>query len=354
MKIIHCSDIHFESKLNELPTEKKRVRREEMLSTFTKMVEYASENWVSAIIIAGDMFDVKTVSVKTKARIVSLMKEYPNIDFFILKGNHDDGFSDCPSDTDNIKFFGDEWTYFNYENVTVAGTVLTSSNSRFIADSVKLDEKRKNIVVLHGQVAGYKSNEEAEIISLPKFAEKNIDYLALGHIHSFEQGKLDNRGIYVYSGCLEGRGFDETGEKGFVLLNIDNDTITHEFIPFASRKVVVKEYEVQADKDWYTNEKIIINSLENESETSIVKVELKGEITAELNIDEENLTRKLNDKFFYAKVNNKTKLKVNLTDFANDKTLRGEFVREVLNSSLTEEQKEAVILKGLNALKGEI
>ena len=33
-------------------------------------------------------------------------------------------------------------------------------------------------------------------------------------IHKYKKEKLDNRGVYCYSGCLEGRGFDECGEKG--------------------------------------------------------------------------------------------------------------------------------------------
>ena len=51
---------------------------------------------------------------------------------------------------------------------------------------------------------------------------KNIDYLALGHIHGYKEAPLDGRGKYCYPGCLEGRGFDECGKKGFVLLNIEN------------------------------------------------------------------------------------------------------------------------------------
>ena len=37
--------------------------------------------------------------------------------------------------------------------------------------------------------------------------------------------KMDSRGIYCYPGCLEGRGFDECEQKGFVVLDIDMDTL---------------------------------------------------------------------------------------------------------------------------------
>ena len=79
---------------------------------------------------------------------------------------------------------------------------------------------------MHGQESDTDAKDKAEIINLKQLKNKNIDYLALGHIHTYKQSKLDNRGTYCYSGCLEGRGFDECGEKGFVLLNIEDVTIS--------------------------------------------------------------------------------------------------------------------------------
>lgn len=87
------------------------------------------------------------------------------------------------------------------------------------------DPTRVNIVVLHGQVAEYKPKNDAPEISLPKLTNKNIDYIALGHIHDFKIEKLDSRCSWCYSGCLEGRGFDECGKKGFVLLDIKNNKV---------------------------------------------------------------------------------------------------------------------------------
>ena len=96
---------------------------------------------------------------------------------------------------------------------------------------------------MHGQESENNIKDKAEIINLKKLKNKNIDYLALGHIHSFKKEKLDNRGEYCYSGCLEGRGFDECGDKGFVLLDIKNGKINSEFIKFAQRTL----YEVNVD-----------------------------------------------------------------------------------------------------------
>ena len=45
MKIIHCGDLHLDSKMESvLPKEKAKERKNEILMTFLKMIEYAIKN----------------------------------------------------------------------------------------------------------------------------------------------------------------------------------------------------------------------------------------------------------------------------------------------------------------------
>ena len=85
----------------------------------------------------------------------------------------------------------------------------------------------------------------------------------------------------------------------------------------------------------------------------MIKVVLKGGRKTDFDIDKEGLVKKLNDKFFFAKVYDKTELLVSIEDYAMDKSVRGEFVRAVWESNLTAEEKSKIIMCGLNALKGE-
>ena len=58
MKIIHCADLHLDSGLQtHLSREKAGMRRDELLSNFGRLAEYASENGVEIVLIAGDLFD---------------------------------------------------------------------------------------------------------------------------------------------------------------------------------------------------------------------------------------------------------------------------------------------------------
>ena len=67
MKIIHCADLHLDSQMTaNLTKEQARERKREILRTFTRMVEYASKNDVRVILIAGDLFDTRSVSAMAR------------------------------------------------------------------------------------------------------------------------------------------------------------------------------------------------------------------------------------------------------------------------------------------------
>lgn len=356
MKFIHCADLHLDSKIDGLPSDKSKIRRDEIVRTFERLADYAGANEFTAVIIAGDMFDTPRVTLKTRDRVLHAIKRNERVDFIYLSGNHDDDnflaeIEDLPT---NVKVVGNSWTTFKYGKVAISGIALSSFNSMSAYDTLNLNESDFNIVVMHGQVAGYKSNEKSEMISIPRLKDKNIDYLALGHIHTFSQGIIDARGKYAYSGCLDGRGFDELGEKGFVLLEKTDSDFNGQFVGFSSRNLYEFEYDVTDAMSWYSTAEEIEKELKAVyDKKDLIKVILKGEHKTDFYIDKDGLSARLNEYFFFAKVYDRTTLKIDLKDYETDKSVRGEFVRAVWQSDLSPEQKHRVILTGLNALKGE-
>ena len=352
MKIIHCSDLHIDSVMEGFPPEKSSIRREEIIATFERLIDYANTNDINAIIIAGDMFDKSKVSQKTVKRVVRSI-ENCTCDILYVVGNHDEEnvFSSVNM-PNNFKVFGKTWTHYLYGNVDICGAEL-SNNADFLYGTLSLDYSKINIVVMHGQVIGYKSNDNAETISIPNLKDKNIDYLALGHIHYYSENKLDNRGTYAYSGCFEGRGFDECGQKGFVLLETTDSGITKSFVPFAKRTLECVEIDVSYEKDWLTTEKDILDGLVKEySKDCLLKIVLNGERSTDFEIDINHFVSQLNLHFFFAKVYDKTSVKIE-QNVINDKSIKGEFIRLVTASDLNEEDKNRIINIGLNAIKGE-
>ena len=201
---------------------------------------------------------------------------------------------DCEEDAIAAIKGGKEWTYYRYGQVVIAGVELCAENSLSAYSSLDLSPADYNIVTLHGEW----SDGGAGGVNLLKLKNKNIDYLALGHIHTAAEKRIDERGIARYSGCLEGRGFDDCGEKGFYLLDIDGWKMRSEFIKAATRTIY--KYEVAVDgattaTQVYEKVKAAITA----EPKDMVRVELVGE----RDFDEENLAddiaEYIADKYFF-------------------------------------------------------
>lgn len=363
MRILHCADLHLDSKMEaNLSKEKAKVRKNELLQTFIRMVDYANNNDVDAIIIAGDLFDTKIVSATARNVVYDGICKYPEIEFYYLRGNHDENsfLNALEEIPDNLKIFDEKWTKYSLKNskiIKIYGAEINKENSNSIYNSLVLDNDEFNIVILHGQESEYFGKDKTEIINLTALKYKGIDYLALGHIHSYKEGSLDARGKYCYSGCIEGRGFDECGEHGFVLLDIDEEKkkLTTTFVPFAYRNVYEKEVDISGCMTSMEVIQRIENNIEEYSEKSIIKIVLTGNVDVECEKDIDFILEKIVHRFFFVKIYDKSKIIVNYDDFMLDMSLKGEFVRLIRSSAeLDEEMKSEVIRMGILALAGEM
>ncbi len=341
MKIIHCADLHLGSKIEGFPKELSEKRKTEVRNTFLRMVEFAKEEGVSIVLLAGDIFDRDKPYKKDVDFFYGVIESAPQIDFFYLCGNHD-GEGET-RELPNLKTFSTEWRYYTYGDLTIAGIELQKENARSYHSTLSLDEGGKNIVLLHGQLG--------EEINLTKLREKNIDYLALGHIHEFSSGSLDERGRYAFSGCLEGRGFDETGVKGFVLLEVERE-IKFSFQPFSRRQIFAYELDVSGLTEGFAMAKRAKATLSFDRE-DVYRLELVGEVDAEAEDFAKDVQTYLERECAFLSVKDRTKKKIDYAAYEYDTSLKGEFVRTVRESEeYTEEERAQIIAYGLKALSG--
>lgn len=367
MKLLHCADLHLDSKMTSiLDKERARERKAELLHTFQDMVSYAVQNNIFHILIAGDLFDTGNISASARKLVISEITGHPDIRFYYLRGNHDrDNFlSSMESIPDNLMLFSTEWTSYTLSNkwiehpVVLSGIELAKDNSENVYNTLVLDSENINLVTLHGQEYETGTKDKAEIIRLRELQNKGIDYLALGHVHAYKRGKLDGRGIYCYPGCLEGRGFDECGQHGFVVLDIDEkkQTISDTFVSFAKRQLYTVEVDVTGCGHSAEMAECIKKQLAEASckKTDLIKVILTGalDVSSEKNIN--YLVQHFSGDFYFVKIYDETTLKVEPADYRNDESLKGEYVRTVLSAEdITEEEKASVIRLGLQILGNE-
>ena len=373
-----------------------RERRADLLKTFMNMVRSASEGSVKAILISGDLFDSERISSNARSTVFETILTHPGILFFYLTGNHErDGFLNRLSRRpDNLLTFGPSWRTYAMRidragrphaepveegdpaggRITITGLELNEANAPVAAAGLHLSPEDFNIVMLHGQVEDYPVKGRPEIIGLNQYANRNIDYLALGHVHKYHQEVLPPNGAWCYPGCLEGRGFDECGEHGYVLLDIEDRTeIQRREVPVLTGRGLMGSgfvlngsfvsvpqrhfHEESIDITDCTSTPMILSKMEkqlNFPPDDLVKAVLTGTPDVGCEKNTVQIQNYFQAKFFVFRLVDQSRPAVDDNTYALDASLKGEFVRTVKEDpDLSDDEKAQIIRCGILALAGE-
>lgn len=357
MKFVHIADMHFDSPFVNLSDKDMLgdLRRLEQRKVFKKVIEYIQENEIEYLFISGDLYEHKYVKLSTIEYINNLFKEIPGTKIFISPGNHDpyikNSYYNKFNWSENVKIFRSQIEKVENEEIDIYGYGF---DDFYCTDSgieeLQIEDLNKiNVLVIHGTLDGA-SIEEKQYNSITRkiLQQKQFDYIALGHIH-----KRDNSTNIVYPGSTISLGFDELGEHGMIVGEIQKEDIKLEFIPLDEEKF--KEIEIDVT-DILSKEELIekINELEIQN-NEYVKVILIGKRNFEINKYE---LLKYTEKERIIKIKDYTKIAYNLEKMANENTLKGLFAKEMLakrnHPGITEEEKEVIekaVEIGLEALE---
>ena len=143
------------------------------------------------------------------------------------------------------------------------------------------------------------------------------------------------------------------GPKGFVLLHVEGNRVKQEFVPFARRMLE----EVQVDISGLTSGSRILaaaqDALRETNIENLVRLTLIGSYTPETRKDLNFLQKMLEGRFYLLKIRDESRLKFEKETYEHDISLKGEFIRLVMASDRSDEEKERIICYGIRALSGE-
>lgn len=254
---IHAADLHLDSLFKGLRHVPANIFKEIQESTFTALnhlVDEAINNNVDFVLLAGDLYDHESQSLKAQIRLRRAFERLAeqNIDVFLSYGNHDfmKGDSFDVEYPDNVHIFSEERVTcipfykngeaaaaiygFSYENRAV---YENKSSEYKIADG----EFPFHIAMLHGSVATNTEHDSYAPFLIKDLLNKGMDYWALGHIHTRQQ--LYTNPPVIYPGNIQGRHRKETGEKGCYLISLSKHNIKQTFLPLQA----IRYEEVEVD-----------------------------------------------------------------------------------------------------------
>ena len=338
VKVLHCADLHFDTPFKELSKEVSDTSKNELLEVFKKIIDLAIEENIEVLLIAGDVFDNLTVNKNTLFFISDQIKRIKNIKVFISPGNHDPynekSFYSMINWPENVYIFkGDmEFKEVKELNLIIWGAGFRNNyENETLLKSINVENNKINIMLLHGEITSFNSKNEYNPIYINDIYKSNIDYIALGHRHKFSGILKEGMTTYAYSGCPQGRGFDEEGEKGVIIGEVYKGGTNLSFLPVCKRKYITKEIDITGTNNY---DEVIFKLLSELSDEEIhknfYKIILKGELKEHFNLKESVLIEKLKNKFYYIKIINDTSIEVNLTELSRDYSIKGMFIAKII------------------------
>ncbi len=348
-----------------LPDGKKQMRRSELRLTAAKIFALCKEKQADFLIISGDIFENNRVSDNDFAAFFDGVKSIPETKVIAVCGNHDPLTLDSPflnrDLPENLHVFGTqtECIPFKDKGVCFYGKSFKDVYMHENTFAPTVDDSLINIGVLHGDIGG---SANYNPISRAFLQNCNMDYLALGHIHSYIKPERAGSTYFAYPGCPEPHGFDEIGEKGVIFAALSKNSFNYEFIPTALRICAVLPADVSAAQNSAQAAVIATDTVKGEYtrefEKNLYKIILCGNTDDGVCIDRNEVEARIAENVFFAKVSNKTSPKINIELLKKEKSLKGEFVRVMLKQisehPLDEKKITDAMHIGLRAFSSEV
>ena len=250
LKLIHGADFHLDAPFAALSPEKARQRRAEQRQLLSRLADLAEEEGADLVLLSGDLLDGGETYQETVEALSHALGQI-KAPVFIAPGNHDPyGPRSAYAGTawpDNVHIFTSvqpEGVELPELGCVVHGAAFTTpqaDRSPLMGFSAPRDG-RIHLMTLHGDVAG---QGRYGPIRPEDIAASGLTYLALGHIHACSGLQQAGETCWAYPGCPEGRGFDETGEKGVLAVTVDDQgAVSVRFVPLAGRRYEIVEADV--------------------------------------------------------------------------------------------------------------
>lgn len=359
-----CADAHLDSDFARDCS----LRREEQRLAFERALSMIGEYGIEYMLIPGDLFDKRCPSRETVSYVKKRFAELRHTKILIAPGEHDPLTVDSPyyekDWPDNVYIFpSKKLSMIEFEARGKGGPsgrrgeLLFRSDPQegerkgvrfygaafeghFARESLLLDEngqlpalspKYHNILVMHGEAGVTRS----ACNPLPEEALQHggFDLCALGHRHGYL--KKDR---YIYSGVLCSRGFEEEGDCGVVLGEITDDgRLLTEFMPINIRKYETVELDVTEADDLSVDGLSAMISAATDH-TLCCRVVLRGAVRPGERIPLDGVQMRLTGNYPMIRIEDETTVEANFRLIAGENSLRGLFVKRLLE--LQREPKE--------------
>ena len=210
-RFVAVGDLHLE-KLDRVLTGLDHIGLQ--LQCLHDAASWAQDHDVSRLILLGDIFETPYPDQVTVRRFLETLHRYPQLEFHLIRGNHD--FDNIRANSlellefiTGIKALPNVELYLNPTKATWDGVPMCFLSYPYLKP---VKRKKPQIVLAHQELAGAIRDNGMKIPKAkgqPKIDPK--DYWIIGHLHRHQKGRR-----YIYAGTMCQMNFGEPPDKGFL------------------------------------------------------------------------------------------------------------------------------------------
>jgi DNA repair exonuclease SbcCD nuclease subunit len=352
LRLLHTADVHLGARHADLG-EQAAAQRERQFAAFRATVDLAIAEQVDVLLIAGDLFDSNTQPRRSVERVAAELRRLvaAKIRTVIIPGTHDvydrsslyrvhdlAALAGSSPDDDLVTVLTPDRPSVHLAtcDVDVHGAVFATKrapSSPLAAIHVNRDDPGAatwQVGMIHGALSIPDRTDGDEVVfSREEIAASGLDYLALGHWHSYQQAAA-NGTIYAYSGAPEPVAISQDGAGNVILVELEA-TAAGRSVTAAPRAVGRTRFrKLDLDAAALADQPTLVSQLSGLADPDLVlDVRLTGVRPDELDVDLEEVESQLKGSFLRIRLRDVSLPALTTGVLPSPDTIPGAFIRNV-------------------------
>jgi exonuclease SbcD len=356
VRLLFFADLHLDAPFAWARPEVARARRHSIRECLRRICDLAAAERVDALCCGGDLYEQERFTPDTAAYLRDAFARLHPLPVFLAPGNHDwlgpASLYRQVSWTDNVHVYGQarlapvELT----DGFTLWGAAHQQpANTANFLDGFQVDRGGINIGLFHGSEQGdFAAQDRGKVAHAPFHADQvaaaGLTHALVGHFHTPRDAPT-----YTYPGNPEPLTFGETGERGPVLVTIDDAGGVRRQ---RHRVAVAQVTDVTVDLSGVAHSDEVRDRVRARLDGMVgtVRVTLVGEVGLDVEVTLADLDGVAPQVDVVPRLGHLS-VSYDLDAIAEERTVRGLFVRDVRAApDLTDDQRRRVLITGLRAL----
>ena len=292
MRIIHTGDLHLDavSEPSLSPNDSfQTISSPQRWRTFQRLINYANDRTADLLLISGDLFNRQPTEAQLR-EVDGLFSALTCTQVVLIAGNHD--FLSAASPMTGYQWAGpvtllpsvpDSCAFFAGLNTIVHGFSYSSCRmqDKLYHHISAPKDKYTHILMIHGGDADHLP------LHFSSLEQSGYDYIALGHIHKphiFPSRQM------AYCGSLEPLDQTETGNHGFIQIDINRHNVRTSFIPFSHTRFIPLSFQVTPEDTLFSLRRALVQRIDRGSPGDFYSVTFSGQRDPELVLSTESFS----------------------------------------------------------------